>query len=335
MTDHSQVRTPTISKLTRHKIRNVLHTLTLLVGIIALFGVVGWSVAGLSGVLICVAFGVGLSLFSPKVAPRHILAAYNGRELREHQTPALFHITEVLSERAGLERAPQLYIIPTDKLNAFTVGRRDDAIIGVTRGLLKAMSPRELSAVLAHEMSHIRHHDMRVIALADGVGRVTRWMSILGQLGVLISLPFIFANQVTVPWLAVLLMIAAPYISGALQMALSRTREYDADLDAARLTGDPEALVRALQKLEHYNRNWLSLLLGPYKRKPHHEPSLLRTHPDMDKRVARLKEMEEDASLWLTLEDLPQSYYATNQRPRMRYAVPLRGGGFFITRGEA
>ena len=153
-------------------------------------------------------------------------------------------------------------------------------------GLLRNLSSRELMGVLAHEVSHIRHNDMWVMTLADLVSRLTGLLSLVGQVLLLVNLPLLLLGMATFSWLGVLLLIAAPTISALLQLALSRSREYEADMGAADLTGDPAALASALHRLDRVPGGWFEQVFLPGRRVP--DPSLLRTHPPTEERVRRL-----------------------------------------------
>jgi heat shock protein HtpX len=143
------------------------------------------------------------------------------------------------------------------------------------------MTMRQLTGILAHETSHIRSGDLKVMALADVLTRVTSTMAMVGLIGI----PALFGAGIEIPWLGILLLIFAPTLGGLLQLGLSRTREYDADLDGAALTGDPVGLASALETLERRQGHvWEGLF--PAGRVPN--PSLLRTHPVTRDRVARL-----------------------------------------------
>jgi heat shock protein HtpX len=149
---------------------------------------------------------------------------------------------------------------------------------------------RELTGVVAHEMSHVTNEDTRVMMLADVIGRMTASLSFIGQILIFINLPLFLMGQAHIPWLAIVLLLAAPSISSLLQLALSRTREFDADLVAVRLTGDPRGLASALAKMERYQGGWLGTIFMPGRRQP--DPSLLRTHPRTEERVRRLLAIE-------------------------------------------
>ena len=176
--------------------------------------------------------------------------------------------------------------MPSRVPNAFAVGSPGDAAVAVTDGLLRRLHPRELLGVLAHELSHVRNNDLWLMSLADLIGRMTRVMSVMGVALVVIGLPMWLAGGRGPPLLLIPLLLFAPQITLLLQLALSRAREFDADLDAAGLTGDPEGLAAALVKLERARQSLLERILMPGWRSP--EPSLLRTHPPTRERIERL-----------------------------------------------
>lgn len=266
--------------------RNRVQTGLLLVGMGLLMAACGWLVAGFTGLLWLGLFG-GFSLWlGTRVSPRVVLRLFQAKPLSRADLPEIHDIVAVLSRRAGLPQPPALYFISSRLTNAFTVGTRDDAALALTGGTLRALNLRELAGVLAHEISHVANNDTRVMALADVVSRLTRAMSFAGVLLLLGNVPLAMMGQSVFSWTLILLLVAAPLVGTLLQLALARTREYDADLDAAALTGDPAGLASALRKLErHQGAMWEEILL-PGRRIP--EPSVLRTHPDTEDRVRRL-----------------------------------------------
>ena len=153
--------------------------------------------------------------------------------------------------------------------------------------MLRALTLREIAGVLAHEVSHIRNRDLWLMSVAYLAGRLTRLMSLFGVALVIVGLPLWLSGAGGVPLLLIPLLVFAPQITTLLQLALSRAREFDADLDAAGLTGDPEGLASALAKLERYQRSAWEQILFPGYRLP--QPSVLRTHPPTEERVARLR----------------------------------------------
>lgn len=268
-----------------HKWRNRLHTLLLSGGSLLLLIACAWVFAGLPGILWAAILGATSLWMSARMSPELVLKLYKARRLPEAEFPEGYQILHRLTERAGLPVPPELYYVPSKLMNAFAVGKRDDAAVALTDALIRGLSPRQFAGVLAHEMSHIRNEDLKVMALADMVSRLTAVMSTTGLFLLLLNLPAVIAGGANVPWAGIALLWAAPTIGALLQLALSRAREYDADLDAVALTGDPEGLASALLKLEKsQGRQWEMMLPGG--RVP--QPSVLRSHPKTSERVRRL-----------------------------------------------
>ncbi len=284
----------------RHALQNRLHTLVLLAVMVAFLALLGWFIAGDTGLVVLLIGGVVLVLFSPVLSPRLVMRLYRAQALPQNQFPELYQALSLLSERAGLPARPALFYVPSAMVNAFAVGRPEDAAIGVTDGLLRNLNLREAIGVLAHEVSHIRSNDMWVMGLADLFSRLTSALSLFGQLLLLVNLPLLLWAPVSINWFAIALLVFAPTLSALAQLGLSRTREYDADLNAARLTGDPDALASALRKIEQIQGAWLERVFLPGRRVP--EPSLLRTHPPTEERVRRLMELKkQETSPWQRL----------------------------------
>jgi len=273
----------------RHKLRNLLHSAVLILGMTLIVSLCLWVLWGGEAVLWGLAGAVVAMALSPSVPPGVVLSLYRALPLGRAELPEVHAALAQLSQRAGLPRAPRLYYLPSSMLNAFSLGNRASAAIAVTDGMLHSLTLRELVGVLAHEVSHIAAGDLWIMNMADVLSRLTTLMSYVGLFLLLLNLPLILLGQVVVPWLLVLLLLLAPSLMSLLQLALSRTREYDADLEAARLSGDPEGLASALVKLEkRQGRFWESVLV-PGRRVP--DPSLLRTHPPTMERVRRLMEL--------------------------------------------
>lgn len=278
-----------------HDLRNALHTAILIGGSGLLVAAIAWTVLGPTGLVWAAILGaVGLWTMG-RVSPKMVLGLYKARALSPDELPDVHHVVRELARRADLPSVPQLYYVPSKILNAFAVGTPQDSAIAVTDGLVRAMTMPQLAGILAHETAHIKSGDLKVMALADVLTRITSSMSFLGLIGI----PALFGAGIAVPWLGILLLIFAPTLGGLLQLGLSRTREYDADLDGAALTGDPAGLASALETLERrQGRVWEGLF--PAGRVP--SPSLLRTHPATEDRVRRLLALagEPDAQIALT-----------------------------------
>jgi heat shock protein HtpX len=274
----------------QHAWLNRLQSALLLLFMGGFLALLGWLLWGRDGIIALLFAGGVAAFINPAVSPRLVMRLYRAAPLDRQQVPQLIRALEVLSERAGLPAVPALYYVPSRMLNAFAVGNRKRAAVAVTDGLLRHLEFRELAGVLAHELSHVNNNDLSVMGLADLFSRMTTFLSLLGQLLLLVSLPLVLFGEAAVNWFAILLLIVAPNISALAQLALSRTREYDADLDAARLTGDPQGLALALRKLEYVQGGVWERILLPGQRIP--DPSLLRTHPPTKERVRRLLSLQ-------------------------------------------
>ena len=275
-----------------HKLRNSLHSLLLLVGIgavLALSAMLVWGWAGLlwSGLAV-----VLLVVFAPRIPPEAIMRMYRAREVDPRFAGEVGRVIDAVVRRAGLTRRPRLYVIPSATLNAFATGTQKNASIGITEGLLRTLSLRELAGVLGHEISHIRNNDLWVMSLADAMSRFTQALSTLAVLLASINFMGMLVGVTFISWWAILVLYLAPLISSLLQLGLSRAREYDADLEGAMLTGDPHGLISALAKLERYTgRFWEDLMFPvPGRRVP--PPSLLRSHPRTEDLIARLRDLD-------------------------------------------
>ncbi|MCP4285302.1 MAG: M48 family metalloprotease [Gammaproteobacteria bacterium] len=286
-------------------------------------GLLGWLLWGIKGVLMLVLLGLILMLFNPGTTPWLIMRMYGGVRLSTDQAPLLQSALLELSKRAGLSHIPSLYYIPSRIVNAFALGQRDDAAIAVSDGLLRTLDSRETVAVLAHELSHVRNNDIRVMGVADLFSRLTSLLSLFGLLLLILNLPLVLLGAVGVNWFAILVLIFAPNLSALAQLGLSRTREYDADLNAVNLTGDPEGLARALVKIEQTSGSFLKRILLPGRRAP--EPSLLRSHPPTDERVRRLMRLKDSQlnapfAIQLRQDNLPDFMVSalTQRTPRWR-----------------
>jgi heat shock protein HtpX len=269
-----------------HRVRNLAQTLMLIGGLAAILALSSQLLLGDDLWLWVFALMVLFMLSIPYGGSQWVLTAYRARPLSPRDAPALHAMVAELARRAKLSRRPALFWVPSQSLNAFSVGVQQDSAIAVTDGLIRRLSPREMAGVLAHEISHIAHNDMRLMGLADLVSRMTHLMSLLGALLVLVALPLMLAGLASVSPLGMLLLMAAPSLSALLQLGLSRVREFDADLGAVRLTGDPEGLALALNKLDPGQGRWWQRVLNPRYRD--RQPSLLRSHPHSQERIERL-----------------------------------------------
>ena len=303
----------------RQRWRNRVHGVLVLAGMVLILTLCTWLIFGGNQVWVVAVLGLGMLALRPRMRPEWVLRMYRAVPLTVAAAPELHGLVGTLARRAGLPRTPRLYYVPSSMLNAFAVGRRDDAAIGVTDALLRQLSGRQITGVLAHEMSHIRSDDLWIMTLADTVARVTHIVTYTGLFLVLLfGLPAMTGGGVT-PLLVAGLLVATPTVMSLLQLTLLRGREYQADLEAVALTGDPDGLAAALRTLErHEGRIWERIMV-PHGRVP--DPVLLRTHPSTEDRVRRLRELSLDQLQPVAFPRAPlppASFVPVTHRPRLR-----------------
>ena len=291
--------------LRRLRLLNRLQSTVLLAGLVALAGSTGFLLAGSDGVIFAGALAAGFLLFNPASGDIVFRYLYGAVPLTAASAPRLISLVGEFARRADLDRAPALFLIPTPLLQAMAAGSREAPSIAVTSGLLQQLSSRELAAVLAHEIAHIRHGDMFVMRIAAAAGSMTRAMSMTGMLLLILYFPVLWATGTTVSPLAIVLLVGAPMASDLLELSLSRRREFLADAGAVELTGDPMALARALEriaKLQGDDWERFAARGGSWLR-------WFRTHPTTAERIERLAEVAA-----LPRPALPTWSWAENQR---------------------
>ena len=272
----------------RHRWLNRLQTALLVLTLLGIAAVAGSLLLGDGGLWLALAAAGFTLLLEPAAASGLTLRLYGARPLHPDEAPDLWAVLRELAARAGLPAVPVPHYVPSGVVNAFATGSKHHAAIALTDGLLRSLTPRELTGVLGHEIAHIANEDMRVMGLADSISRLTHLLALLGQLAIVLSLPALLLGVTEVNWPALLLLAVAPQLALLAQLGLSRVREFDADRLAAELTGDPHGLASALAKIERVSRSWRAWLLPGWGNP---EPSWLRTHPATAERSERLLEL--------------------------------------------
>lgn len=272
----------------RHRWLNRLQTALLVLTLLGIAAVAGSLLLGDGGLWLALAAAGFTLLLEPAAASGLTLRLYGARPLHPDEAPDLWAVLRELAVRAGLPAVPVPHYVPSGVVNAFATGSKHHAAIALTDGLLRSLTPRELTGVLGHEIAHIANEDLRVMGLADSISRLTHLLALLGQLAIVLSLPALLLGVTEVNWPALLLLAVAPQLALLAQLGLSRVREFDADRLAAELTGDPHGLASALAKIERVSRSWRAWLLPGWGNP---EPSWLRTHPATAERIERLLEL--------------------------------------------
>lgn len=259
-----------------------------------------WIIGGSGGLIIGIGIAAVTNLVSWYQSDKIALAAYRAQPVSSSEAPGLYRMVERLSARANIP-TPRIYIVPSSNANAFATGRDpENAAVAVTQGILNILPEEELEAVLAHEITHIINRDTLTQAVSATIAGA---ISFLAQM-VSYSLWFGGGNSRDGNRggniLGILLTVTlAPLAASVIQLAISRTREFSADAGAAKLTGNPRALARALQRLE------VTAKQMPMQANPAFEPlliinplsgeflgNLFRTHPSTEARVEALLELE-------------------------------------------
>ena len=308
--------------MSHHAWINRLQTLLLIATLLGITALAGALLLGKDGAWIALGASVLALLLEPRTSWL-TLRLYRAEPLPPALAPDLWHALEQLATRAALPAVPIPHYVPSPMVNAFAVGNRERSAIALTDGLLRSLPGRELAGVLAHEVAHIAHGDLRVMGLADYVSRLTSLFALTGILVGFIALPAMFVMDVGINWSGLLLLAVSPHIALLVQLGLSRVREFDADRMAAELTGDPAGLAAALARIDAVSRSWRRLLLPGWGNP---EPSWLRTHPATEARIARLR------TLPTTLREQGPSvsiWPDTGTRRPSRRSPRWRVGGFW------
>ena len=278
----------------------MIRTVFLLGLLTGLFLFVGNLVGGKTGMIIALILAGVMNFLAYWFSGKIVLAMYGAREIDRSEAPWLHDMVEDLARRANIPK-PRIYLVPMEQPNAFATGRGpSDGAVAVTSGILRLLDRDELRGVLAHEIAHIKNRDVLVATMAATIAgaisylvNMLQWALLLGHsrdeegdqnpLSLISSL---------------LLIIITPIIATIIQMAISRSREYLADETGAKISGDPLALARALEKIHYYvhsipaevNQGTAHLFIeNPLKGEGIWE--LFSTHPSTEKRIQRLKEL--------------------------------------------
>ena len=278
---------------------NTFKTAFLLTALTLLLMAIGRAFGGQNGMFIALAFAVVMNFVSYFYSDKIALSMYRAQPASLEELPRVYAVVERLSQKMGIPM-PKIYVIPTDSPNAFATGRNPQhASVAATRGILQLLNDEELEGVLAHELGHVSNRDILISSVAATIaGAITmiasmgRWAMIFGGFGG-------DRDRRDGGGLAALFMlIVAPIAATLIQLAVSRSREYQADATGAHLTRNPYALASALRKIDAYARR-IPLQANPstahlFIIKPFSGQSMMRmfsTHPSTEDRIARLQAM--------------------------------------------
>jgi heat shock protein HtpX len=276
---------------------NLLKTAVLMAAITALFMAIGAMLGGRAGMMLALAIALGMNFFSYWFSDKLVLRMYNAQEVDASSAPQFYRMVAELAQKAGLPM-PRVYLIQEDAPNAFATGRNpQNAAVAATTGILRVLSERELRGVMAHELAHVKHRDILISTISA---------TMAGAISMLANFAMFFGGRddegrPVNPIVGLLVAILAPIAAGLIQMAISRAREFEADRGGAEISGDPQALASALQKIQRYAQG---IPMQAAERHPETAQmmimnplsggglrGLFSTHPSTEERVDRLLAM--------------------------------------------
>ncbi|WP_337543946.1 zinc metalloprotease HtpX [Mitsuokella jalaludinii] len=277
---------------------NNIKTVMLMVLMAVIMMLIGGLVGGRTGLTIMLFFSIAMNIYSYWCSDSLVLRWSGAQEVTREQAPQLYDLVEKLASRAGLPM-PRVCIIDADEPNAFATGRNPEhAAVAVTTGIMRVLDYNEISGVLAHELAHVKNRDILTSTIASMMATV---ISYAAQF-------FMFFggsrddDEGVNPIAAIAMMILAPIAAMLIQMAISRSREYEADHDGGEICGNPNYLADGLEKIEYYVTHSPETLpdakpatanmyiVNPFEGTGKALTKLFSTHPDTADRIARLRE---------------------------------------------
>jgi len=276
---------------------NLFKTAVLMAAITALFMAIGSMIGGRAGMMMALVVALGMNFFSYWFSDKMVLRMYNAREVDETSAPQFYRMVRELAQRAELPM-PRVYLIDEQAPNAFATGRDPEhAAVAATTGILRVLSERELRGVMAHELAHVKHRDILISTISA---------TMAGAISMLANFAMFFGGRdeegrPVNPLAGLAVAILAPLAASLIQMAISRAREFEADRGGAEISGDPQSLATALDKIHRYAQGIpleaaeahpetaQMMIMNPLSGSG--IKSLFSTHPPTEERIARLMEL--------------------------------------------
>jgi heat shock protein HtpX len=279
---------------------NWLKTFMLMAAITALFGVVGAALGGSGGMLMALAFAGCMNVYAYWFSDKAVLKMYNAQEVTPDnvQFRNYYNMVKELAQNAELPM-PKVYVIDEQQPNAFATGRNpENAAVAATAGIMQILSERELRGVMAHELSHVKHRDTLISTISATMAGA---IASIAQFGMFFGGGRGQDGERSSPIIGILMMFLAPLAASLIQMAISRSREFEADRLGAEISRDPKSLASALEKIHNYAHQIPNqtaemhpetgqmMIINPLSGVSF--DSLFGTHPKTEERVARLMAM--------------------------------------------
>ena len=279
---------------------NIFKTGLLLAVLTVMLVLIGGAVGGRQGMLIAFFVAVAMNFVSYWFSDKMVLAAYGAQPIEEASAPRLYAIVHRLATRAGIPM-PRVYMIPSETPNAFATGRNPEhAVVAVTEGILRILDEDELEGVLAHELSHVKNRDVLISTIAATLAGAITYLAHMAQWAAMFGGRSRDDDEGgSNPIAMILLAILAPIAALLVQMAVSRSREFQADATGAQVAGRSWGLAKALEKLQMANQAMPMADATPatahlFIVNPLSGQTLMRlfsTHPPLEERIARLRAM--------------------------------------------
>ena len=285
---------------------NIFKTFILMALLTGLMVAIGGAVGDSTGAMVMLGIALIVNFASYWFSDSIVLNSYDAREVSEADAPQLYKLVENLARNANLPM-PRVYVINTDVPNAFATGRSPDhAAVAVTTGLMNTLDYNELSGVLGHELGHVKHRDILIGTIAAAMAGVISMVANMVQWGAIFGTRSDDERGGLIGFLAT--VIVAPLAASLIQMAVSRSREYDADKTGGEICGNPMYLANALEKIEFYAQRHAPMpqagtatahmfIINPLKNSKQVLKNLFSTHPSTDERIALLREQAHDMHL--------------------------------------
>jgi heat shock protein HtpX len=278
---------------------NTTKTVVLMVALTVLLVMIGGAFGGREGMIIAFMFATAMNMFSYWFSDKIVLRMYGAHEVTEREAPVLYGVTRDLAMKTNMPM-PKVYVIPSDALNAFATGRNPaNAAVAATEGIVRLLSREELTGVMAHELAHVRNRDILIGTIAATIAGAISMLANMAQWAMIFGGARRDDDESPGGAIGALAMIIiAPIAAALIQMAISRSREYQADATGARTCGNPLWLANALRKL-HVGAQRIPLDANPATAhlfivnplRGGGLMSLFSTHPPMEDRIARLEAM--------------------------------------------
>ena len=277
---------------------NVFKTAVLLAVLTAMLVLLGGALGGQQGMLVALILAVAMNFASYWWCDKIVLAMYRAQPITEAEAPGLYNMVRRLASKAGVPM-PRVYLIPTEQPNAFATGRNPEhAVVAVTEGILRILDDEELEGVLAHELAHVTNRDILISTIAATLAGAITYLAHMAQWAAFFGGGRHDDDDGPSPIAMMLMAIVAPMAAMLVQLAVSRSREFQADATGARLAGRTWGLSKALEKLE-MAKHAVPMDANPatahmFIVNPLSGRALMRlfsTHPPIEERIARLRSM--------------------------------------------